>query len=93
MGGTAVAHNEDTPTTEESTVPNGAPNIGAHVSETNVQSSNSPRTVEEILGAHLMDDHDFWGNINPVDMSIDTTNSEEMMAGSHIIEFRTPEQE
>ena len=35
-GGTAGAHVEDTTTTEEFTVPNRAPSIGAHVSETNV---------------------------------------------------------
>ena len=63
------------------------------MSETNVQWSNSPRTVEEILGAYLMDNDDFWGNTNPTDVSIDTANSEKMMAGSHITEFHTSEQE
>ena len=58
-GGTAGAHVEDTTTTEESTVPNKAPSIGTHVSKINVQSSNSLRTVEEILGAHPMNDDDF----------------------------------
>ena len=90
---TAGVHVEDTTTTEEFTVPNRAPSIGAHVSETNAQSSNSPRTVEEILGAHPMDDDDFWGNTNPTDVSIDKANSEEMMTGSHITEFHTTEQE
>ena len=88
MGGTAGAHVEDTTTTEESTVPSRAPSIGAH--ETNVQSSNSPRTMEEILGAHPMDDDEFWSNTNLTDMFIDTTNNEEMMAESHITEFHTP---
>ena len=55
----------------------------------NVQLSNSPHYIEEILGAHLMNDDDFWGNTNPTEVSIDTANSEEMMAGSHIIEFHT----
>ena len=90
-GNTAGAHNEDTTTTEESTLPNRTPSIGAHVLETNVQSSNSSRTVEEILGAHPIDDDDFWGNTNPTDVSIDTANSEEMMAGSHITKFHTSE--
>ena len=36
-----------------------------------------------------MNDNDFWGGTNPGDVSIDTTNSEEMMAGSHIIELHT----
>ena len=44
-------------------------------------------TVEEILEAHPMNDDDFWGSTNPTDVSIDTTNSKEMMAGSHITEL------
>ena len=92
-GGTAGAHVEDTTTTEESTVPNRTSSISAHVPETNVQSSNSSRNVEEILGAHPIDDDDFWGNTNPTDVSIDTANSEKMMAGSHIIKIHTSKQE
>ena len=85
-GGTAGAHVEDTTTTEESTAPSGGASIGAHVLETNQESSRPSRTVDEILGAHPIDD-DFWGNTNPTDVSIDTANSEEMMAGSHTTEF------
>ena len=92
-GNTAGAHVEETTTTEESTLPNGTPSIGAYVSEINIQSSNSLHTVEDILGAHLVDNDDFWGNTNPTDVSIDTANSEEMMAGSHITKFHTSEQE
>ena len=93
-GSTAGAHVEDTTTTEESTAPSRAPSIGAHVSETNVQLFRSPRTMEEILGAHLMnDDDDFWGITNPTGVLIDTANSEEMMVGSHITEFHTHKHE
>ena len=88
-GGTAGAQVEDTTTSEKSTVPSGAPSVGAHVSEINVQSSNSSRTMEEILGAHPMNDDDFWGNANPTDVSIDMVNSKEKMTGSHITEFNT----
>ena len=35
-GGTVNAHVKDTTTTEESTAPSRGPNIGAHVSETNI---------------------------------------------------------
>ena len=59
MGGTAGAHVEDNTTTEESTVSSGAPSIGDHVSETNVQFSNPPRTMEHILEASPMDNDDF----------------------------------
>ena len=92
-GDTAGAHVEDTTTTEESTPPKGMPNIGTHVLETNVQSSISPSTVEEILQAHPIDNDDLWGNTNPTDVSINTANSEEMMAGSHITDFHTSKQE
>ena len=35
----------------------------------------------------------FWGGTNPSDVSIDTTNNEEMMAGSHITYLHTHEYE
>ena len=47
--------------------------------------------MEETFGAHPMNDDDFWGSTNPIDVLIDTANSEEMMAGSHITEFHTQE--
>ena len=92
-GGTAGAHVENTTTSEESTVPNRALSISIHVSETNVQSSNSPCTAEVISGAHPMGDDDFWGNTNPTYVLINIANNEEMMAGNHITEFHTPKQE
>ena len=45
--------------------------------------------MEEILGAHPMNDDDFWGSVNPTDVSSDTTNSKEMIAGSYNIELNT----
>ena len=45
--------------------------------------------MEEILGAHPINDDDFWGGTNLGDVSIDTRNSKEMMAGSHITELHT----
>ena len=92
-GDTDGAHVEHITTIEESIVPNRTSSIGAHESETNVQSSNLLRTVEEILEAHLMDNDDFWGNTNLTGVSIDTVNSEETMTGSHITEFHTSKQE
>ena len=86
---TADAQVGDTTITEESTAPSRGASIGAHVLETNVQFSCPSRTVEEILGAHPMSDIDFWGGTNPGDVSIDTTDSEEMMTGSQITESHT----
>ena len=92
-GNTVWAYIENTTTTKESAPPNRTPIIGAHVLETNIQSSNSLRTVEELLDTHSVDNDDFIGNINPTDVSIGTVNSEEMMVGSHITEFHTYKQE
>ena len=84
MGDTTGAHVGDTTTIEESTAPSGGACINAHNLETNVQLPRPSRTVEEILGGHPMNDDDFLGSTNPGYMSIDTTNSKEMIAGSHI---------
>ena len=86
---TVGAHVGDTTITAEFTAPSGGASIPAHILETNVQSSRPSRTMEEILGAYLMNNDDFWGGTNPSDVSIDTTNSEEMMTGSHITELHT----
>ena len=89
MGDTAGALIGDTTTTEESMAPSRGASIGAHNLETSVQSYCPSCTVEEILGAHSMNDNDFQGGTNPSDVSIDTTNSEETMMGSHITESHT----
>mmetsp|Transcript_31592 Transcript_31592/g.35361 ORF Transcript_31592/g.35361 Transcript_31592/m.35361 type:complete len:102 (+) Transcript_31592:333-638(+) len=88
MGDTVGAQVGDTTTTEESTVSSGGASIGAHVLETNVQSSLPSLTVKEVLGAHPMNDDVFWGDTNPGDESIDKTNSKEMIAGSHITKLQ-----
>ena len=84
MGGTAGAHVEDSTTPEESTAPSREASISAHVLETNQGSFCLLRTVDEILGAHPMNSDNFRGSTNPGDVSIDTANSKEMMAGKHI---------
>ena len=58
-GDTAGVHVGDTTITEESTPPSGGPSIGAQILETNVQLSRLLCTMEEILGAHPMNDDDF----------------------------------
>ena len=80
---------EYTTTSEESTTPRGGASIGAHVSETNEQSSRPSSTVEEILESQPMNDDDIWDGTKSSDVSIDTVNSKEMMMGSHIIEQHT----
>ena len=87
-GGTTCAHNEDTTLNEDTTAPSEGASLGAHVSKINQASSHPSRTIDGILGAHPAND-DFRDNTNPTDVSIDTVNSEEKIAGSHISEFHT----
>ena len=89
-GGTDGAHVEDTTTDEDTTPPSGGASLRAHVSEKNQASSHPPRTVDEVLGAHPVND-DFLDNSNPTDVSIDTVNSEEKMTGSYITKSHTHE--
>ena len=75
-GGTAEAHVEDTTINGDTTAPSRGASLGAHVSKTSQATSCPSRIVEEILGAHPMDDN-FWDHTNPADVSVDTVNSEE----------------
>ena len=75
MGGTAGEHVEDTTTNKNTTASSGRASLGAHVSETSQATSHPSRTIEEISGAHPVDDN-FWDNTNPADVSVDTVNSE-----------------
>ena len=88
MGSTASAHVENTTTNEDTTTPSGGASLDNHVLEKNQVLSCPSQTVNEILGAHPVND-DFWDNSNPTDVSIDTVNSEGKMAGSHITKFHT----
>ena len=89
MDSTTGAHVEDTTITKESIPPSRGASIGAHVLETNQESSRPSSTVDGILGAHPMDGDEFLGNNNPGDVSIDTANRKEMMIGSHITKQHT----
>ena len=81
--GTAGAHVGDTTTPEGSNASKGGTSIGAYVSEVTGQLSWRTLSIEDILGAHPIGD-DIWEGTNPSDVSIDTTNSKEVMVGSHI---------
>ena len=85
--GTAGAHIEGT-TPQDSTAPSEVASIGAHVSETSQRTFRPARSVEELLAAHPVDDA-IWSHTNPSDVSIDTVNSAEIIAGSHITEDPT----
>ena len=85
-------HVQDNTTNKDTTVSSREANLSAHVSETNQATSPTSRPIKQILGAHSIDD-DFWENTSPTDVSIDSVNSEEQMAGSHITKFHSPKDE
>ena len=85
--GTTGAHIEGT-TPQDSTAPSEGASIGAHVSETSQRTFRPALSVEELLVAHPVDDA-IWSHTNPSDVSIDTVNSAEIIAGSHIKEDPT----
>ena len=66
----------------------GGANISAYILKATKQSSRPTCFVEDLLGAHFINNA-IWGGTNPCDMSVDTANSKEDMGGSHIIEQRT----
>ena len=53
--------------------------------EVTKQMSWPARSVEDLLGAHSINDA-IWNGTDPCDESIDPANSAEIMTGSHIIE-------
>ena len=54
--GTAGAHVEDGTTNEINTATSKEASLGAHVSETSQATFPPPRTIEQIFGAHSIDD-------------------------------------
>ena len=54
--GAPGAHIEDTTINEDSNAPSGGASLGAHVLETIYAPSRPSRKVDEMLGAHLVND-------------------------------------
>ena len=85
---TSGAHVGEVTTLEDSTAPTDGSSIGSHISEVAKHKSRPAWSIEDLLGAHPIDDA-VWGRTDPSDVSIDTANSAEIMAGSHIREEQT----
>ena len=83
--GTVGAHVGDVTTPEDSTAPSSEFSIGTQVSEVTKRLSWPTQSIEDLLEAYFIDDA-IWGGTNPCDMSVDTANSKEVMAGSHTME-------
>ena len=81
--GTTCAHIGEVTTPQDSTTPSDGSSIGAHVSEFTELAFCPAQSVEELLAVHPVDDAT-WSHTNPSDMSIDTANSAEIIAGIHI---------
>ena len=89
--GTAGAHMGDATTPPDSTAPSDGSSVGAHIGDAPENADSlfrRPQTVDKLLAAHPIDDA-IWDHTNPSDVSIDTLNSAEDMAGIHITEGTT----
>ena len=81
--GTAGVHIGEVTTPEDSIAPSNGSSIGAYVLEVVKHKFWPAQSIEKLLGAHHIDDA-IWGHTDPSDVSIDTANSVEIMAGNHI---------
>ena len=81
--GTVGAHIGEVTTLEDHTAPSNESSIGAHVSEVAKHKSQPAQSIEDLLGAQLINDA-IRGFTDPTDVSIETTNSAEIMTSSHI---------
>ena len=86
--GTADENIGEVTTPGDSTAPSNRSSIGAHVLEVAKHKSWPAQSVEDLLGAHSIDDS-IWGGTNPSEVSINTINSADIMVGSHIMEEQT----
>ena len=83
--GTAGAHIGVTITHQDSNVPGDGSSIGAHVSEVDKPNTRPTRSVQEILATHDINDP-IWDHTDACNESIDTVNSADALADSHITE-------
>ena len=68
---------------KDSNVPNNGSSIGAHVSEVDKPDARLTQSVQKILATHTIDDP-IQNHTDACDVSIDTVNSAEALAGTHI---------
>ena len=83
--GTTGAHVGETTTLQDSSTPSSGLSIGAHVCDVTKPDVWPVQYVQDILAAHPIGDP-IWSHTNACDISIDTVNSAEALAGNHIIQ-------
>ena len=86
--GTAGVHLGEVTTSQDSTIPSEGSSIGTYISEIAEPAFHPAQSAEELLAAHPVDDA-IWSHTNPSDVSIDTTNSAEIIVGIHSTEVST----
>ena len=69
---------------QDSSTPSNGSSIGAHVSNVTEADVWLAQSVQDIMAAHPIDDP-IWSYTDACDVSIDTVNSAETLAGGHII--------
>ena len=87
-GPSGVHVGEVTTHEEDSTAPSNGSSISAHVSEVTKHKFWPAQSIEELLGAYLINNV-ILGCTDLSDVSVDTVNSAEIMAGNHIREQQT----
>ena len=73
----------ETATLKDSNAPSDGSSIGAHVSEVEENDACPTRSVKKLLATHAVDDL-IWDHTGACDVSLDTKNSAEALAGIHI---------
>ena len=81
--GTVGAHVGGTSKPKDSNAPSNGSSTGAHISKVKHPGARPTQSVQEILATHAIDDT-IWDHTDACDVSIDTVNSAEALAGSHI---------
>ena len=76
------AHVGETTTPQDSSTPSNGLSIGAHVYDVTKPDVWPAQSIQDILAAHPIDDS-IWSHPNVCDISINTVNSTEALAGIH----------
>ena len=82
--GTTGTHVGEITTPQDSNAPSDGSSIGAHSSEVAKPDVWSTRSVQDILATHVIN-NPIWDRTDACDVSIDTVNSAEALAGSQIV--------
>ena len=83
--GTAGVHVGETTTPQDASTPSNGSSIGAHISNVTEPVVWSTQSIQDILAAHPIGDT-ILSHTDAWEVSIDTVNTAEALAGTHIIQ-------